>query len=393
MRSPRFHAPMFPLVLLGAVFLAPCARAGFTSGDLVLLSASSGAPGNTPAALLIKASPLAVSILSQDSGITGDGAFDAYRNRVAARRSPDAFGWRISLLDSDGSWTDLPFTGNRDVSALAPAGDGRIYFQRPGKFSYIDAAGVTRDVLNTSGSNIYVPPRAWSRMYFDLPTQSLFLGDSQGLSALITRIKLTPDGSRVAGPPADTVFVTASLSNPRVVGITQGPNGHLFIKLDDNSNNTAPRMLLMNPATLEVDVYANSGYFGVAGEIAGCFSPALNAALAVDSLSDRLRIFTSGGSIEGAIVLAPLVSSPGGSGENATLFPITLAASTCPGDINNDGQVDDSDFVLFLTGYNLLDCADPAMPAGCPSDFNHDGFVDDSDFIIFVVAYNALVCP
>jgi len=65
----------------------------------------------------------------------------------------------------------------------------------------------------------------------------------------------------------------------------------------------------------------------------------------------------------------------------------------CAGDINNDGQVNDSDFVLFVSAYNILDCADPAMAVGCPADLNRDGVVDDSDFTIFVGAYDNLVCP
>ncbi|MGH7244960.1 MAG: hypothetical protein ACREJD_16215 [Phycisphaerales bacterium] len=69
------------------------------------------------------------------------------------------------------------------------------------------------------------------------------------------------------------------------------------------------------------------------------------------------------------------------------------AAAPCSGDLNGDSQVDDSDFVLFVAAYNILDCADPAMPAGCPSDLTNDGVVDDSDFVQFVAAYNDLICP
>lgn len=64
----------------------------------------------------------------------------------------------------------------------------------------------------------------------------------------------------------------------------------------------------------------------------------------------------------------------------------------CPADLNHDGFVDDSDFVIFVGAYNILDCADPGMPAGCPADLNGDGVVDDADFVVFVVAYNKLVC-
>ena len=66
---------------------------------------------------------------------------------------------------------------------------------------------------------------------------------------------------------------------------------------------------------------------------------------------------------------------------------------TCPGDLNGDGLVDDADFLIFVAGYNILDCADPAMPANCPADIDGNEVADDADFSIFVVAYNELLCP
>ncbi|MGH7242419.1 MAG: dockerin type I domain-containing protein [Phycisphaerales bacterium] len=87
----------------------------------------------------------------------------------------------------------------------------------------------------------------------------------------------------------------------------------------------------------------------------------------------------------------------GGSTSIAAFDRVTTAPlftlPTCVGDLNNDGLVDDSDFVIFVGAYNLLDCADPSMAPGCPADLNRDGFVDDSDFVLFVGAYNELICP
>lgn len=80
-----------------------------------------------------------------------------------------------------------------------------------------------------------------------------------------------------------------------------------------------------------------------------------------------------------------------GSGFNLDIE--ILANAACPGDLNNDNQVDDADFQVFVVAYNVLDCADAAMPSGCPSDLNADGFVDDMDFQVFAVAYDQLVCP
>lgn len=87
--------------------------------------------------------------------------------------------------------------------------------------------------------------------------------------------------------------------------------------------------------------------------------------------------------------------------ENLALFDFTgdaleswsAFAPFCIGDLNADRSVDDADFVTFAGAYNVLDCADPGMPADCPGDFNTDGFVDDSDFVLFAGAYNALLCP
>ena len=71
----------------------------------------------------------------------------------------------------------------------------------------------------------------------------------------------------------------------------------------------------------------------------------------------------------------------------------TLNITTkCIGDLNDDGIVDDADFVIFVQAYNLLLCDDPAMPAGCPSDFNGDGMVDDADFSIFIQPYDLPIC-
>ncbi|MBX3381090.1 MAG: hypothetical protein KF805_13430 [Phycisphaeraceae bacterium] len=387
------HRTIAAVIAVAGAMLHSSAFANWTPGDIICVSGASGVgPGFRPAVLLVHPAPLSVSVVLPDHGITGDGAFDAYRNRVVIVRT-GGLGKIISLVDSDASFSDLIYAGNQDASLVAPTGDGRIYFQRQNKFSYVDAAGVTRDVLNTVGSGIFLPPRTWHRMYFDPATHSLFMGGSSGINALITKIPLTPDGSRVAGAPIDTIFVTASLTSPTVVGFAPGPSGSIFIKLDDNSGATAPRMLLMEPASIDITVFANSGYFGVGGEIAGCYSSVLNAAIVVDSLNDKLRTFTPGSSGEGAAFSQPLISAGGSSGENATMFPITASAAVCPGDINSDGLVDDSDFILFVAAYNILDCADPSMPAGCPADFNHDSLVDDADFTIFVIAYNALLCP
>lgn len=92
--------------------------------------------------------------------------------------------------------------------------------------------------------------------------------------------------------------------------------------------------------------------------------------------------------VNGAPVGGSSIVSGSGINWNPPIQP-----NNCPADIDGDGFVDDTDFVLFVVAYNILDCADPTMPAGCPADINGDGAVDDADFVVFVVGYNELICP
>lgn len=59
--------------------------------------------------------------------------------------------------------------------------------------------------------------------------------------------------------------------------------------------------------------------------------------------------------------------------------------STCPADLNQDGLVDDADFIRFAQSYDLL--LDPV------GDLNLDEGTDDEDFVLFAAAYDALLCP
>jgi len=65
----------------------------------------------------------------------------------------------------------------------------------------------------------------------------------------------------------------------------------------------------------------------------------------------------------------------------------------CSGDLDADWRVNDSDFVIFLRQYSVLDCAEAGMTDACSGDLDRDGVVDDADFVIFAVAYDALLCP
>lgn len=75
---------------------------------------------------------------------------------------------------------------------------------------------------------------------------------------------------------------------------------------------------------------------------------------------------------------------------------VTSNAATvtvCAADFTCDTMVDDLDFGVFASAYDLLLCSDSAMDVSCPADINADGMVDDSDFALFAGAYDTLICP
>lgn len=63
---------------------------------------------------------------------------------------------------------------------------------------------------------------------------------------------------------------------------------------------------------------------------------------------------------------------------------------TCRADFDDNGFVDDADFVIFAEDYAEFTCP---TPTGCRTDFNADDIIEDIDFVFFTQAYEAFVCP
>jgi len=75
-------------------------------------------------------------------------------------------------------------------------------------------------------------------------------------------------------------------------------------------------------------------------------------------------------------------------------YVFTLPEADCPGDLNNDGEIDVLDFLDFFDAFGQCD----GQPAPCPdesinADFNGDTFVDVLDFLDFFDAFGVGVCP
>lgn len=98
-----------------------------------------------------------------------------------------------------------------------------------------------------------------------------------------------------------------------------------------------------------------------------------------------------GGGLDGVYSSLQYSNPIGQVGASYDANTLSLALS-CRADLNTDGYVDDADFVIFASSYDLLECFDINMPYNCPADLNGDGLVDDADFILFAGAYDTLIC-
>lgn len=73
------------------------------------------------------------------------------------------------------------------------------------------------------------------------------------------------------------------------------------------------------------------------------------------------------------------------SGNDGLAGALTLVTGLCRADLNRDNIVDDSDFVLFASAYEVL--------TSNSADLTGDAMTDDYDFVIFAEAYDRLACP
>ncbi|MBN8597778.1 MAG: hypothetical protein J0L78_08905 [Planctomycetes bacterium] len=89
-----------------------------------------------------------------------------------------------------------------------------------------------------------------------------------------------------------------------------------------------------------------------------------------------------------------VATTPCGSvtSDTASLIITGNCPAPCPGDLNDDRTVDDTDFVLFAQAYDELLCSEEPETE-CPADLNGDQIIDDADFVLFVQAYDTLICP
>lgn len=115
--------------------------------------------------------------------------------------------------------------------------------------------------------------------------------------------------------------------------------------------------------------------------------------LASDGGDDEFLGYSVGISGDRCVVGAP--GRFGSTTKDGAAYAFTVpAAPPCPGDFNNNGEVDVLDFLDFFDAFGQCD----GQPAPCPdesvnADFNGDTFVDVLDFLDFFDAFGQGACP
>ena len=333
---------------LAALDARPVAQGGgFLAHDLFLQSpvVQSLAPDG---AALVRIDPttgaaaLQLELYGAPNAI-GAACFDPYRQRIllCGRRGSVLDPQQAWLVDAAGNVRDLGF-GGVSWHAMAPTGDGRIYFHDITgvglPFRYLDGAGVLRTLMDPTGQ------QPWSEngvdvrcLAYDAGTNALFQASTYGSpcpggndnKVNVRRLPLSADGSRVVGPVACVQF-EVSPSGEGPTGWSRGPGGQLVLIVDTNANALEPRMLLLDPATLAFSVFASNNNTWSAATTGGSWSSALDKCLIVDTSDNVLRAFSQGEADAGQVIVPTYpISELLGGGEFVTLFEIPF--SDCEG--------------------------------------------------------------
>jgi hypothetical protein len=326
-----------------------------------------------------------------DLALSAQLTYDPWRNRLVTM--PDTNSNLFRLVDPAGNVTTManPWTPGSTLATWAPTGDGRIYMVTNGlgHFGYLDASGVGHDLFDTDGVTPFVfTYGATNRenLIYDIGTNSLFLVHF-GAATEVTKVPLSNDGTQLAAPMETVTFDAFPPTADEPMGLSAGPNGTLFIKIDTNSNADGLRMFTVDPATLQFAPYAYIGHPFVGGNTAGTYNSTYDFAIAMDSFNDVIRSFVESGAVQEGAIFATGVSSDGGSGELTRIITIgdTINGAVHPpcGDANGDNVANIVDVLAVLAAWGTC--------PGCPEDLTGDGVVNIADFLLILSTWGP--CP
>jgi FlgD Ig-like domain len=323
--------------LLSFAGAAPARGSGFKLGDLYLLSPTLPNGALTRKGILrvdpLSGVPSLLVDLTSNPGFQRTFTYDASRDRLLYCDALATGG--ITAVDATGATTSIAPTTATPL-LIAARGDGKVYlwYSGPEGFSVMDGAGTVSNLLDQAGTARFGfgQGKLLEEMIYVPSTNSLLcLAGSIGMSpcsntseVCVLSVPLDAAGTQVSGPVSSAQF-EVSTSGETVVGSALGPSSSVLITVDTNSNSQEPRMLLVDPATLGISVFASNGpYTGAAATNAGTYSHLTGRAVVVDTFKDSLRAFGFGETGLGTSI-TPNVSISGSSGESPRLIEINSA--------------------------------------------------------------------
>lgn len=331
---------LLSLVLLAGSLPQATAQSEFRQGDLYVASDALPASGGGSIRGILRVDTFAGTTqqIATLASTPLAAAYDSWRQRLVVAATAPGFPSSTTLLlfDAAGAVSSIPSTAGPTWKVVAPTGDGRIYLAPNtlgSTLRVVDASGILVPVVNFAGTGS-VPMSTAESAHYDPQTQSLFVLSTSGSTAcspagtygVVRKIPLDSAGTHQSAPETSVSLCVgtggAATATFDPEEITHGPSGFLYLTLDDNTNNTVERAIVLDPVTLNYAAYAVvGGYTGASSCDAGAYSTLLDKVVILDTLNNRLRIFTPGATGPGTL-FSTGVSSGGGFAEVTHLVEI-----------------------------------------------------------------------
>ena len=264
-------------------------------------------------------------------------AFDPHRDGLLANISLPPQNPQVPhlyLIKHDGSAVPVPGFDGQYLHAMAPVGDGRVYFQKHNddEISYLDANDQVQTLMDATGAAPY--QLDVEHLLYDAASDSLLASMSGWYSSAtcapgessIYRIPLSPDGSQVGGPVA-----CGSMTNVpnTILYMEHLPGGDVLLAMEGDAwfHNTLRRL---DTTTLTTTTWAIPAQEDMAG---GVWSARIGKAIVLDEWKDELRTFGPGESGEGTLLPADFIVAPPttGYGPTESMIQLDLDGPGCIG--------------------------------------------------------------
>ncbi len=236
------------------------------------------------------------------AGAYGGMAYDSYRDQLLLSASfpPDSpLAWKLWAVNSNGTRVTIPGFDNEVLHALAPAGDGRVFFSRQAsaaishEIEWLDANDVAHTLLDASGTAPFVS--RIEHLIYHAPSNALIATNSAGMGTYectpgmgsIMRIPLSADGTRVGGPVTCVAYGT---NNESLQNMDLMPGGDVLVTVGTGWFFGA-NFVRVNPVTLAITPFADPSHGDIDG---GYYVAQLGKAVLLDDWNNELRVFAPG---------------------------------------------------------------------------------------------------